>query len=430
MLRETPGSVSPSEAGQIATLPVPIVPPADPNGPMTVVPGRPPLGAPLARPRRVGGPSRDSVLNLLGAAAFAFCMTTLLFGRLTAFSGWVGFIVVAYALFIASYAGLVSVTEAGPRARSAVMTALISSTAVLAIVILVVIVSFVFVRGWSALHHTNFFSQDLSSAGPLAALGIGGIKHALVGTLWMIAIALAITVPSGITCAMYLNVREGRRLARLVRTVVEAMTAFPSVLAGLFVFATFILILGFEKSGLAAALALSVEMLPIVIRASDVVLRLVPGNLREASAALGAPVWRTAWHVLLPTARSGLVTGVILATARGVGETAPVLLTAGYTTYLNTNPVHGPMVSLPLAAFELVASDEPNYVARGFGAASVLLALVLILFVIARLAGGRGPGNLSSRQLRRAMRASSRDARRFSRHTTDDYYQMSSEGSL
>ena len=132
------------------------------------------------------------------------------------------------------------------------------------------------------------------------------------------------------------------------------MTALPSILAGLFIFATWILVLGFERSGLAAAIAISIMMLPIIIRSADVVLRLVPGNLREASAALGAPQWRTVWHVVLPTARSGLTTSVILGVARGIGETAPVLLTAGFTATMNLNPTANPMVSLPLAAFEFV----------------------------------------------------------------------------
>ena len=127
-----------------------------------------------------------------------------------------------------------------------------------------------------------------------------------------------------------------------MRTVVDAMTALPSILAGLFIFATWILILGFERSGLAASIAVSIMMLPIIIRSADVVLRLVPGNLREASAALGAPQWRTVWHVVLPTARSGLATAVILGVARGVGETAPVLLTSGFTASLNVNPDQEP----------------------------------------------------------------------------------------
>jgi phosphate transport system permease protein len=153
-------------------------------------------------------------------------------------------------------------------------------------------------------------------------------------------------------------------------------------------------------------------MLPIIIRSADVTLHLVAGSLREAASALGAPQWRSVWHVVLPTARAGLVTAIILGTARGIGETAPILLTVGYTKATNTDPVHGPMVSLPLAAFELVRSGEPNLQARGFAAAAFLLLLVLILFVVARVIGGRGPGNLSKRQARRAARRSVRDANR------------------
>lgn len=376
----------------------------------TVVP--PAWTGPPPSPRRIGGFTKDGVLNLAGAAVCSLTVTALLFGKLGPFSGPIGYVIVSYLTFIGCYAVLVSLSDDGPTVRSSVMVVVISSTAVLAVAVLLTVIVFTFVRGVPALAHSNFFTQDLSSAGPQAALGIGGLQHAMVGTLWMVTIALAITVPMGITCALYLNEATGR-LPRLVRTVVEAMTALPSVLAGLFIFATWILMFHFEKSGLAAAFALSVEMLPIIIRASDVVLRLVPGNLKEASAALGAPMWRTAWTVTLPTAKSGLVTGVILATARGIGETAPVLLTAGYTTYLNTDPAHGPMVSLPLAAFQLVRSGQKLYVTRGFAAAAFLLILVLFLFVLARAIGGRGPGNLSSRQLRRAMRMSARDAERF-----------------
>jgi len=194
---------------------------------------------------------------------------------------------------------------------------------------------------------------------------------------------------------------------------VTAMTALPSILAGLFIFATWILILGNQRSGLAASIAISIMMLPIIIRSADVVLRLVPGNLREASAALGAPQWRTVWHVVLPTARTGLTTSVILGVARGVGETAPVLLTAGFTATMNANPTKNPMVSLPLAAYELVRSPQPELIARGFGAAAVLMILVLALFTVARIFGGRPAGRLSKRQAKRAAARSTADLARF-----------------
>jgi phosphate transport system permease protein len=149
-----------------------------------------------------------------------------------------------------------------------------------------------------------------------------------------------------------------------------------------------------------------------VIRSADVVLRLVPQNLREASYALGSSRIRTVWHVVLPTARSGLVTSVILGTARGIGETSPVLLTSGVTAAMNTNPFTGPMISLPLQVFDFVRSPEPTMVARGFGAAAVLLVLVLTLFLVARALGGRAPGDLSARRRRAARTASERDERR------------------
>ncbi|MFM9134339.1 MAG: PstA family ABC transporter permease, partial [bacterium] len=200
---------------------------------------------------------------------------------------------------------------------------------------------------------------------------------------------------------------------RFVRTITEAMTALPSIVAGLFIYAFLILILGLDKSGFAAAMAISVMMLPIIIRASDVVLRLVPGALKEAAYALGAGQWRTVWYVTLPTARSGLMTAIILGTARGIGETSPVLLTAGFTAALNTNPASGPMVSLPLATFEFVKSPEQTMIVRGFGTAAVLMLLVLVLFVIARIIGGRGAGNLSKLQQRRRKAQSVQDAQRF-----------------
>src|SRR5262249_52158982 len=171
----------------------------------------------------------------------------------------------------------------------------------------------------------------------------------------------------------------------------------------------FILILGFPRSGLAASIAVSIVMLPIIIRASDVVLRLVPGSLREASSALGSPQWRTVWHVVLPTARSGLTTAVILGVARGVGETAPILLTAGLANSMNWKPFSGPMAALPLTAFDLAGKPFSQQVARGFATACVLLIMVLLLFAIARVLGGRPVGRLSKRQAHRAENRSHKD---------------------
>ncbi|MFG2946821.1 phosphate ABC transporter permease PstA [Streptomyces adustus] len=364
------------------------------------------------RPRPIGGLTRSGVLSLAGAAASGLCTTVLLFGELAPLSGALGFTVTAYLSFLLIYAVLTGLEEDRQAVLDRVMTVVLWTAALLMISALVLVVGFTAWRGREALLHGNFFTQDMQAAGPLDPLTNGGIAHAMLGTLIMIAIALTITVPLGIACAIYLNQIPGR-FSRFVRTIVEAMTALPSIVAGLTVYATWILYLGMQKSGLAAGFAISVMMLPIVIRASDVVLRLVPGTLTEASEALGAPRWRTVWHVVLPTARSGLATAVILGTARGIGETSPVLLTAGFTAALNADPTSGPMISLPLAVFNFVKSPEPTMIARGFGSAAVLMALVLVLFVVARVIGGRGPGHQSRRQVRRSARASRQDAARF-----------------
>ncbi|MEU1867286.1 phosphate ABC transporter permease PstA [Streptomyces gardneri] len=387
---------------------------------MTIAPERPPQSPPAAQPppppgperrRRTGSLRSTDVYAVLGAAAASLALTWLLFTRLLPFSGTVGFVLVAYALFLGLYALLVSFDEDGPAVRDRIAGAVVRSLGLVLLAVLVFVVAFTLWEGREALVHLNFFTEDMSLAGPLEPLDVGGILHAVVGTLEQVGIALALTVPSGIVCAVFLNEVPGP-FARLVRTIVEAMTALPSIVAGLFIYATVILALGTERSGFAASLALSVMMLPIIIRAADVVIRLVPGTLREASYAMGSSRWRTVWHVVLPTARSGLTTAVILGTARGVGETSPVLLTAGFTAELNALPTSGAQVSLPLATFELVKSPEPNMIARGFGTAAVLMLLVLLLFVLARIAGGRGPGQLTKRQERRRAEASRKDAAR------------------
>ena len=384
----------------------------EPHAPVTTIPARPPAHAGAEVRRNVGRVSRRDVMLLSGAAVSALFTTLLLFGRLTPLSGKFGFVIVAFVVFLATYALLVSLDDDTPAVVDRVMGSLITAAAAVAFTALLSVVVYTLWRGREALAKWNLYHEDMSRAGPLDPLEVGGIAHALVGTLIIMAIALLITVPLGLTCAVYLNETRGR-LTNLVRTVVTAMTALPSILAGLFIFATWILILGYQRSGLAAGLAVSIMMLPIIIRSADVVLRLVPGNLREASAALGAPQWRTVWHVVIPTARSGLTTSVILGVARGVGETAPVLLTSGYAATMNVNPFENPMTSLPLATFEFVRSPQRELIARGFATAAVLMTVVLILFTIARIIGGRPAGQLSKGQVRRRASQSARDVKRF-----------------
>ena len=351
--------------------------------------------------RQTAGLRIGDLLTLLGALVGAVALTGFLASQLVPIHGFLAFFLVAYVLFVAIYSLLVWLDEPGPVVLDRVVAILVQSGAFLLVVTLASVLLYTVFKGASAVWHPNFFTQDLTVTGSKDPLTTGGVMHAIVGTLTQITIALLVTIPLGVTTALFLTEVPGP-FSRFVRTIVEAMTALPSIVAGLFILATLILILGFDKSGFAAGLAITVMMLPIMIRAADVVFRLVPGTLKEASLGLGASQFRTVMNVVLPTSRSGLMTAIILATARGIGETSPVLLTAGYTASLNKNPLSGPMVSLPLVVFQLVKSPEPTMVARGFGTAVVLMLLVLILFVLARVVGAQDVAKKAARKQRRA----------------------------
>jgi len=351
--------------------------------------------------RTLGGIRIGDLLSIVGAAIAALALTIVFTTQIAPITGEIAFFVVWYFLFISFYALLVSIDDTKTFIADRVVAVVVTSVATLLFSVLIFVIVFVTGRGSEALPFLNFYQEDMERAGPLDPLSDGGVVHAIAGTLIQITIALAITIPLGIAAAVYLNEIPGR-FSRFVRTIVEAMTALPSIVAGLFIFATAILMFGLPKSGLAASLAISVMMLPIMIRSADVVLRLVPQTLKEASIGLGASQWKTVWNVVLPTSRSGLTTSIILATARGVGETSPVLLTSGFTAALNLNPLQDPMVSLPLAIFQFVKSPEPTMIARGFGTAAVLMVLVLALFVIARIIGGMTPEKSARNRVRRA----------------------------
>lgn len=338
--------------------------------------------------RSTSGHGLADRIVIAGAAAAALSVAALLSTRMITSVNLGGFVVIAYVLFLVFYGVLVSLEDGGRTVRDRLASVIVHSLAGIMLLALLFVIGYTFWRAREALPHLNFFTSDMQLAGPLDPLTVGGILHGAAGSLIELAIALVITVPLGLAGAVYLNEASGA-LARFVRTVAEAMTALPSVLAGLFILASFILIVGLPKSGLAAALAMSVMMLPIIIRASDVVIRLAPGSLREASLAMGASQWRTVWHVVLPTVRSGLTTAVLLAAARGLGETSPVLITAGFGSSVNLNPFTGPMDSLPLITFIFSRSPEKTMIARSFGAGAVLMVLVLVLFALARAIGGR-----------------------------------------
>ena len=282
------------------------------------------------RPRRINRLRRSDVLAITGAVAAGCATTGILWTQLGPFTGMIGYVVVTWLVTILCYAALVSFDENRAVVRDRVSGFVVHSLFALLGIVLVFVIGYTAWRGWRAVVHLNFYTEDASRTLAADPLTKGGVLHAIVGTLLELGIALGIAVPLGLLAAVYLH-EVPSRFSRFIRTVVEAMTALPDIIAGLFIYATLILIFHLGPSGFAAATALAVTILPIIIRASDVVFRLVPGSLKEASLALGASRWRTTWHVLLPTARSGLATAVILGAARAIGETSPVLLTAGAT---------------------------------------------------------------------------------------------------
>jgi phosphate transport system permease protein len=354
------------------------------------------------RIRRV---SPEGTATTVGSALGALALDWVLFERVLPFSGVLGFWLCWYLLFMLTYWAMATLQWDRLEAANRVTSVAFGTAGVLAVTIVIVTASYTLVKGWGAVRHLSFLSTTMQFSGPLEPLKDGGALHAAVGSLEQVGLATAVAIPLGVAAALFLA-EVGGALARPVRTIVEAMTALPDLIAGLFIYSLFILSLGFEKSGVMAALALAVTMTPIITRASEVVIRIVPGTLREASYALGASQWRTVWTVVLPTARSGLATAVVLAMARGIGETAPVLLTAGFTKNMNANPFSGPQINLPLYIWNYVhiEGEVPADFTRGFGAAFVLVVLVLVLFTLARRLGGSAPGELTKRQRRRLGR--------------------------
>jgi phosphate transport system permease protein len=214
----------------------------------------------------------------------------------------------------------------------------------------------------------------------------GGVYHALLGTLEQVGLATVIAVPVGVLTAVYL-VEYGRGgLARAVTFFVDVMTGIPSIVAGLFVLSFWILILKMGYSGFAGSLALAILMMPVVVRSTEEMLKLVPRELREASLALGVPKWRTILKVVLPTSLGGIVTGVMLSIARVTGETAPVLLLVWGTNFINANPFSDPQASLPLFIYQQYANSAGAGAAydRAWAAALTLIAFVMILNLVAR----------------------------------------------
>ena len=333
----------------------------------------------------------DTVV-LATSAASSFALVWLVWDRILGLSTGPAFLVVWFAVLVAMYWGAVRSVDGSVMAGERLMGLLCAAAALVMVVPLVLILFDILRRGIAGLT-VHFFYQTQEFVGPLSPATAGGAAQAIVGTMEQVGLAILVTVPLGILCAIFLN-EIGGPLAFPVRIFVDAMSGVPTIVAGLFVYAIWVIEFGW--SGFAASLAISISMLPIVTRTSEEVLRLVPDGLREASLALGTSEWRTVWGVVLPTARSGLVTAVVLGVARAIGETAPLIATAFGASVMNANPFSGAQDALPLFIYHLITqSSAPNIQARAWAGCLVLMILVLTLFTIARLVGalaGRASG--------------------------------------
>ena len=269
------------------------------------------------------------------------------------------------------------------KAVDKMMTALVVAGFAMAFIPWASILFTVFQRGASAIYF-GYFTHDMSYTAADDELGMGGLSHALVGSMLILLMASVIAIPFGIVTALYITEIKGK-LSGVVRVIVQSMSGVPSIVAGLFIYS--VIVANFSFSGIAGALALAILMLPTVARTSEEVLKLVPDDLRTSSYALGASQMATTFRIVLPTARSGLVTASMLGLARVAGETAPLILTAYYSAVYSLKVTGQPLASLPMYIFQNFSTGTDTALTRAWGGAAVLLSFIFILFIIARLAG-------------------------------------------
>lgn len=363
------------------------------------------------RPREFTG---SDVWSLLGSVVSAVCLNWLVFFRFTAGVGWFGFLLCSYITFLAIFA-IVTTDRLGRLvAVDRIWTVIVVSAGIVVMVPLVLLIVYITVQGLKALR-LNFFVEDQTGITPILPATSGGAAHAVVGTIEEVGLALLWSLPLGLAAAVFLN--ESRsRWRRPVRIFVDAMSGLPSIVAGLFIFAVLIIPLGssgglFGFNGFMASLALAIVMLPTITRTVEVVLRLVPDGLREASLAMGASRARTVWSVVFPTARTGMTTAVVLGIARIVGETAPLLFTSFGFDLMNADPFHGAQESLPFFVYRNIRKPDASAVSRGYSGALVLMVLVLFLFALARFIGRDRSRRNAARAARLATTNSQEQAR-------------------
>ncbi|TXI40534.1 MAG: phosphate ABC transporter permease PstA [Mycobacterium sp.] len=273
------------------------------------------------------------------------------------------------------------------RLTNSLATVLVTLSVAVAVVPLLWVLYSVVSKGAAAVSQSTWWTN--SQAGMTAFTAGGGAYHALVGTVLQGLVCAVISIPIGILVGIYLvEYGGGTRLGKLTTFMVDILTGVPSIVAALFVYALWVATLGFQRSGLAVSLALVLLMIPVIVRSTEEMLRIVPMDLREASYALGVPKWKTIVRIVIPTALSGIVTGVLLALARVMGETAPLLILVGYSQAMNFDMFSGFMGSLPGMMFDQTsagAGANPVPTDRLWGAALTLILLIAVLNIGARL---------------------------------------------
>ncbi len=320
------------------------------------------------------------------AVGVASALAAVLLNLTTGLAGTLATAFVGALLFVTAQSAWSFAVEGRRHAVDRIATTLVYSTFVLALVPLVSVIVTVFVKGMKVMS-LSFLTESMRNVSSRSPGG--GAGHAIVGTIEQVLIAAAFAVPVGILASVFL-VEYGRgRLARSISFFVDVMTGVPSIVAGLFIYTAFVLGLGLERSGFAASLSLAILMLPVIIRTTEEMLRIVPNDLREAAYALGVPKWRTILRVVVPTALGGIVTGAMLAVARVAGETAPLLLTTFLTQGYNYNPFVGPQAALPTFVWDQISSGTPASVDRAWAGALVLIVMVMIVYISAKLLAAR-----------------------------------------
>jgi phosphate transport system permease protein len=319
--------------------------------------------------------------SLAAIAAGAIAVTAVLFAA-TPLQGRVGFLLVAAGLYVVAQTVVSSLVEGWRRAKDRLVTSIVVVCACAAVLPLIAVLGFTVAKGTTVLSG-SFLTHTMR--GVAEQDPEGGIYNAIIGTLEQVGLATLMAVPFGLLVAIYLVEYSSGRLGRVVSFFVDVMTGLPSIVAGLFIFALWILALGQSFSGFAGSLALAILMLPTVVRSAEEMLKIVPDSLREGSYALGVQKWVTVVRIVLPAALAGIVTGVMLAVARVTGETAPLLLTVFGNPALNFDPFSGAQASLPLFVFSEAGLPNETAINRAWAAALVLILIVLILNILARV---------------------------------------------